>query len=403
MKILYLAAERGITINQNGGAGTHIRGTIKAFSANGHGVLPIIGGDEIALPGRVPLPGAGSGDNVRARIKTFLPEKMRLLLRDGRYFLWDKQLEKCCASKVAAFRPDVIYERSAYLSYLGSRLAKRFKIPHFLETSGCMTEIFAKSFGVFSVTMANALERAKLGRATRVVVEAKSAVGHVSKKFQLEPERIIPKPLGVDREQFKPDDDMTERICDEHRLHGKVVAGFLGTFAPYQGVRYLIEAARLLEKTNPSVVFLMVGWGNEAPAMKALVEGYRLHNVIFAGKVDRENVASYLAAFDIGVVPDCEAHMYPIKAVEYGLLGICPLVPDYPAFEGLVMDGHNGRLFDHRSAEDLARSLATLVTDRRRIQELGESWKQFVFENLTWEKCVQPVLEAMSEEVGKAA
>ena len=377
-----------------------MRGTIAAFSNLGHEVLAIIGGDEIARSAATSVAAAPYGKTSRDKIKKLLPDKIRLLLRDSRYYLWDRRIEKHCTSKIEEFQPDVIYERSAFLCYFGNRLAKRLGIPHFLETSGCLIEIYAKSFGVFSVTISNAVEKAKLRRATRVVVEAKSAASYISKKFDLELGCIIPKPLGVQRDQFLPDATLSNFIRDKHGLENHIVVGFVGTFAPYQGAMLLVEAAKLLEESCPKVVILMVGWGNDAPAAKGLVESYGLRNVIFSGKVDRGEVASYLTTFDIGVVPDCEAHMYPIKTLEYGLFGACPVVPDYSAFEGLVIDAQNGCLFKAQSAEDLALQISRLAADPISIQKFGKAWQEFIDQHMTWERCVQPVLEEMTSVVG---
>src|SRR5690606_18413845 len=91
MRLVYLSPSRGISLDQSGGAGTHIRGTIKGFEDNNIVVLPLIAGDMF----KTDFKGLHSKSynktdkknaqfSIRSFLKKLLPDKLRLLLREIR-------------------------------------------------------------------------------------------------------------------------------------------------------------------------------------------------------------------------------------------------------------------------------------------------------------------------------
>lgn len=186
-KILYIASSRGLYLEQSGGAGTHMRGTIKGLRENGYEVLPIIGGDIFKTVVSSTSDKLSSSDkrSVRDLIKRVLPTKVRLLFRDIRTIIQDILLEKRTIGLIKAFRPDIIYERSGYLSIFGSRLSKMLDIPHFIESDGCMVEIINNDYGVFSLYLGNTLEKWKLRRADQIVVSNKGTISVIQNKYNI--------------------------------------------------------------------------------------------------------------------------------------------------------------------------------------------------------------------------
>jgi len=396
MRIAYVVSDRGITLEQNGGAGRHIRGTIAGFRAHGHEVLPVIAGDYFKSPAN----DTTNKNNGRiSTIKNFLPKKVHFLLKDVQRIYQDYQFEKLCRKDIKYFKPDVIYERSCYLSSLGSRLSRKFKIPHFLETSGCLVEIYSSMYGMFSQELSNYIEKQKLRRAGSVVVEADSAVHYVSEKFSIPEEKIVAKPIGIDTESATAVISKQQEIRYRLNLHNKFIVGFVGTFAAYQGVQILLEAAKMLDKENKDIVFLLVGWGKNGEKYKQYVRENRLQNVRFTGLVNAHEVPGYVNLFHIGVIPDCERHMYPIKLLEYGLQSVCPLVPAYDAFRGIIKERENGSIFEPKNPCSIAKTIQSLFIDKAEVKRLGVNWQKSVMSSFRWDHTVAGVLSAMEQTV----
>ncbi|MDR1450853.1 MAG: glycosyltransferase family 4 protein [Helicobacteraceae bacterium] len=90
--------------------------------------------------------------------------------------------------------------------------------------------------------------------------------------------------------------------CEEIRkaFAGKTIIGSIGALAEYKGQRYLIDAARMLKRDDLAFVFL--GEGEDEAKLKQSAEG--LNNVYFLGF--KNNVADYIAAFDLFVFPSLQ-------------------------------------------------------------------------------------------------
>ncbi|BDD10057.1 hypothetical protein FUAX_24890 [Fulvitalea axinellae] len=391
MKILYLVASEGIYYDMRGGAGTHIRGTIKAFRDHGHEVTPLLFGDYL----RKNLNSQGEDDVVVEKSKStkdFLPQKLRVLGREFNSIRRKKKYRALIEDYLVDNRPDFIYERSCLFSVDGGRLARKHGIPYFLETSGCIAELADDAYGVPSVQLANYIERLKLQSADVVVTEAKSAIPFVRDKFNLKNAKIIAKPLGV----YLPVDEDSNiregRISILRKSLGlseeDIVVGYVGSFASYHRVESFIPYFR----ENEALRFLMVGAGGNYEYCKEKVCELGLSNVIFTGYV-KEGLSDYLGIMDLGLIPDCEPHMAPIKYFEYGIYGVCPIVPDYWAFERLCENKVNGFKFRPNDHSSISSMFSTIMNCKREeVKEKGESWSQEVRSNFEWKEVVREVI-----------
>ena len=101
------------------------------------------------------------------------------------------------------------------------------------------------------------IERSLVRRPNHVV-----AVSEVLRRQLLElgvaPERAHTLHNGVDESRFRADVPGAE-TRRRHQLEGRVVIGFVGSFAPYHGVDLFLEAAARVAAARPEVTFFLVG------------------------------------------------------------------------------------------------------------------------------------------------
>jgi len=83
-------------------------------------------------------------------------------------------------------------------------------------------------------------------------------------------------------------------------LEGKFVIAYVGTFGMAHGLDFILRAAAAT--SDPRIHFLFVGDGSEAEALKAQAAAGR-GNVSFHPPVPRGEVARFLAAADVALVP----------------------------------------------------------------------------------------------------
>lgn len=399
-RIIYVASSPGLSIQQSGGAGTHIRGTIKGLRELGHEVLPLIGGDlsnDLSANSHNSL--HGKSNAFRKIIKQSIPNSLRLMLRDLRTFIQDYHFLKVTNKMIREFAPDVIYERSCLMSKVGSRLARKFQLLHFIESDGCMVEILDNDYGVFSVKLANLLERQKLNDANYVVALNKASLEAIGKKFNVGYEKLITKTLGSDPNDLKFTLEEIESLRTTYNLSNKFVVGFIGSISAYHGVSYLIDAAIWLMRSGiKDVIIVIVGWSKEGEALKTRAEASGIDNIVFLGAIDKEKIGNYYKLFDVGVIPDSEKTIYPIKLLEYGISQVAPLVPDYPIFRELLIEGTTGYFFQARNSISLANAIILISQNRPNCKQCADNWRRRVLDTYTWRNTMNEIQNVILKE-----
>lgn len=400
MKLAYLSPSRGISINQSGGAGTHIRGTLQGFKENGVEVLPLIAGDMFASRidngNKEEIKIIGNKKSFRNLVKGILPNKIRLFFRDLRTIKEDKEYIKKAAIEIEKFKPEAIYERSSFMSVAGIQLASQFNLPLFFETDGCMVEIIRDDYGVFSTQWGNSIERRKMLKADFVVVMNKLAINVVSEKFRISKNKFIVKTLGIEAPDTVVDENKIKELKSKFSLEGKYVVGFVGSISTYHGVNLLIDAGKHLKNAGRNdIALLIVGWSKEAESLKAQADAQQLNNIIFAGRVDKSEVPSYYSLMDAAVIPNAEESIYPIKVLEYGIFKLCPLVPKYEVFDEIIREGVTGFYFHPRKPESMAEKIMHMAENPFVVSGCANTWHAIVKDNFKWKHTVKEVVEKM--------
>lgn len=398
-KIVFLVPEVGINYEQSGGAGTHIRGTIAGFKSNHIDVLPVIAGDVFGIKSEKIFNKAPSSQKkiIRTVIKKVVPGKLKLLYRDLRRVYFDYKFERKVVEQIRQYAPDAIYERSALFSTCGIRLSKKLNIPLILESDGCMPEIVNMDFGLFSVRLANLVEKYKLRRANYISAYNEFSRHFLTKKFNVPINKIIVKPLGISINDRLVDEIEVEQIKLKHGLLNKRVVGFVGAISKYHGVDLLIECANVLHVRGVTdIAIVIVGWSKEAEELKLKSEKLNLTNVIFTGRVDKNIVPLYYRVFDVGVIPDSEPTIYPVKVLEYGAYGLCPVVPDYEVFREIIEDKVNGFYFKKNNSVSLA-DLLVHMFDIKTYDAVAKNWQKKVLSDCTWENGVKEIASLINE------
>lgn len=355
-RVLYLAPDPALTLDQQGGAGTHMRGTIDALRRQGFEVEVAVGG----LPGDVARPTVAQ--RPAPALARSLPEPLRLLARDLRLLVHGRAFRRATFADT-----DVVYERSAYLLDVGRLVAQRRDVPYLIETDGILVGERAAAYGAALRRAGERLERLKIRQADLVVVMSEASCQDISLRYGVPSERLLVKGLGVERELFQAD----------AALEPRVDVGWSGTFQPYHGVELLVEALRRLDGRSA----LLVGDGPRHPAVAAATRGLAVE---MTGLLPRSEGLRRLAECRVLVVPESADFVYPVKLLEYASLGRPVVCPRRPAFDEFRRDGEE-LIFGFRPGDpvDLARAIdeATDAASCARAKQLRE----LVARDYTWD------------------
>lgn len=134
------------------------------------------------------------------------------------------------------------------------------------------------------------------------------------RKFGVSPKKLCVIPIGADEELFKPSDKKSFWTKE-------FVVGFHGQFIPLQGIRHILEAAKLVDlKGYDDIRFKIIGDGQTFKEMWSLNIDLGNCNVEFIGWVEPEKIPEYIANFDVGLgifgSTEKAERVFPHKAYE---------------------------------------------------------------------------------------
>jgi glycosyltransferase involved in cell wall biosynthesis len=371
---------------QSGGATTHTLGFIDAAVELG-GHVSIISNDHIV-----------GLDDAKVSMELIEPDPLGLTrpafdLRNGLLFT-----ERACA-EIARQPPDFIYQRYSRFNWTGVEASLRTRRPLFLEYNG--SEVWmARHWG--RIRLADLLERCErlnLAAAARVFVVAEVERNNLV-KAGVASDKIVVNPNGVDVEKFRPN---VGGAAVRHELglaEDEMLAGFVGTFGPWHGVRTLAEAITLMPVAC-GVRFLLVGAGMlRDEAERVIREAGKEKQVIFTGQVDHERVPALLDACDILLSPHVpladgsEFFGSPTKLFEYMAMGKAIVASRLGQIGDVLSDQETALLTEPGNARQLADAILQLSGSPELRHRLGAAARQAAIDEHTWKRNAGRVLDA---------
>lgn len=160
---------------------------------------------------------------------------------------------------------------------------------------------------------------------------------------------------------------------------------YTGGLLAWKGVDVVIEAARRL----PDVYFVIAG-GMDADVRKLRQKAGGLANVRIDGFQPPERVVLYLAAADLGVVPNRGApaisarYTSPLKVFEAMAVGLPLVASDVPSLRELLTHEQDALLAPPDDAAALAAAIERLVRDEKLRARLGSNLRSRAAEH-TWD------------------
>jgi glycosyltransferase involved in cell wall biosynthesis len=286
---------------------------------------------------------------------------------------------------------DIIWERSARLHWAGLKLAKEKKIPFVLEWKDHLIDY---KFSLFK-WLAKHIENKKLKEADFIVVES-GVLKNELINMGIPSFKIHVALNGVDPLVFKRNFDQGAKIKKKFLINPEnVIIGYLGSYTFYHDSEVLVEAAHKILNIKKGITFLMVGNGMNYENCKRLAKEYDIFNngLIMIDGVAQNEVPKLLSAMDITVLPGSTDIICPIKIMEYMAAETAVIAPEYFCNMEVINNGINGLLFKPKNHKDLAIKIIELIDNIEKRKQLGRNGKEYVSENLVWEKTWGKVLQ----------
>ena len=221
-----------------------------------------------------------------------------------------------------------------------------------------------------------------------------------------DPQRLTVVPYGVDGERFKPSLATRVRVRASHGLDDDdrvVVAA--GRLVRKKGFDYLIEAVGLLGARWPTLTLVVAGSGDLEAELRDQATALGIATQVrFEGAVTQPQVAEWLAAADVAVVPSVRDDAgnvdgLPNIVLEALVSGTPVVTTPAGGIATVAVDGETALVVPERDAAALARALARLLAEPDVGRALGRSARDMVRRTHDWSR----VAERFEESYERAA
>ena len=182
-------------------------------------------------------------------------------------------------------------------------------------------------------------------------------------------DKITVIPNGINQERFGTVIDSSD-VVERYQLQNKLVLGFTGFVRDWHRLDKVVQA--IADNQDANWHLLLVGDGPVRAEIEAQAQALGISDrVSITGIIDRNEVARYVATFDIALQPDVVAYASPLKLFEYMALGKAIIAPNRANIREILTDGEDALLFDPEAESAFTEQLATLCFDSQLRRQLG--------------------------------
>ena len=177
-------------------------------------------------------------------------------------------------------------------------------------------------------------------------------------------------PLGIELEAFERKPEHDAAGAELRKRLGSPLVMFLGRLVGYKGLDVLLEAAPWIEGH-----IVICGGGPEGPRLREKAAAMKLDKkVTFAGRIEANEIAHYMSAADVGVLPShSNEEAFGLSMVEmmaHGLPVVCTELNTGTSY--VNRHGESGLVVAPGNRMALADALNQLLRDEPLRRRLGQ-------------------------------
>jgi 1,2-diacylglycerol 3-alpha-glucosyltransferase len=231
------------------------------------------------------------------------------------------------------------------------------------------------------------------------VITPTDSIQPIIKKWGVSNKNIISIPTGVEEYLFENADG--DKIRKKYHISSDEIVLFLNSrLTAEKNVEFLFRSVTDILKRNKKIKILSIGDGDLKESLQKMAKNNGVdEQVIFAGRVKKEEVGDYFAAGDIFVYASksetqgmiiTEAMYAGLPVVAIKATGIC----------NLVRDNIDGYLVSENQKE-FSEAIEKLISDRDLMKKMGASGAHLTREKYTDKICAEKLLEVYEKAIAK--
>ncbi|MDQ1730752.1 MAG: hypothetical protein QOK10_911 [Pseudonocardiales bacterium] len=186
--------------------------------------------------------------------------------------------------------------------------------------------------------------------------------------------------------------------------HGRrFLCCWVGVMGPQDQVELALRVVRhlVLEIGRTDCHFAVVGDGESRAAAIDLARGFGIEELVsFPGWLAEDEAFGYLSSADLGIEPNLEPTVSPVKGMEYMAFGVPFVAFDLP--ETRILAGDAAAYAPPADVAELARLIDALLDDPVRRAEMGRAGRQRVLQEVAWDHQERRYLAAYRSLLGAA-
>lgn len=196
-------------------------------------------------------------------------------------------------------------------------------------------------------------------------------------------------PPGVDTEMFAPDPAARALLRARYGLGDAPVIVCLSRLVPRKGQDQLIRALPKIRARVPGARLVIVGGGPYADKLHKIAAATRMaDHVLFTGSVPADELAAHHNMADVFAMPcrtrgaGLDVEGLGIVFLEASACGIPVVAGDSGGAPETVVEGETGHVVDGRSVDEIADTIANVLTNPARAAAMGAEGRRWV--ELSW-------------------
>lgn len=179
----------------------------------------------------------------------------------------------------------------------------------------------------------------------------------------------------------------TSKIFDKNT----VILGTIAELHPNKGLIYAINAIDKIKDEFPSLIFFIIGEGDDRKNIEALIKDKKLEDkVILLGNIP--NASQYLKAFSIFILPSVKEGLpYVILESAYAALPI--IATAVGAIPEIIDDMKSGIVIQSKKTDEISSAIKFLIENNKLQKEYGKNLQEKVKTQFSIEKMFKSILD----------
>lgn len=290
---------------------------------------------------------------------------------------------------LARLHPDVVYTRTCFLQGLMSVVSRAAGVPLVGEIDGLTDlEMVCRGESRAGAAMVRGLDRLNNRLSSGLICVTEGLRGE-SIRRGARPATTVAIPNGARVDVLRPAGFPAARAAIGIS-EDLVVVGFAGTFAPWQGLEFLVDAAaELPADIRPRLRFALMGTGMLEAELRQRIDERGLGTLfLFLPPGPQEQVAEFLNGCDAAIIPRNDRRILPygspLKFFDAISVGLPVFVPRGTDLADILADLDLPGTFEPQSPSSLAAAVRDFVPEAMRYRRSRQAVHAIVRERYSW-------------------